>query len=445
MINVYSFGAKDKTKTGLVSIVLFIFLFGLFFSLPVQARGSSPVQITIEGQKVDFDVQPYIDKQNRTIVPLRFISEKLGYSVGWNSDGREVTILGENKIIKLWAGKKEALVNSQEVSLDTYTTVIRGRAMVPLRFVMENLGVVVDFNPNTKVVNLVKEPTNKNSHRSETDVGLVKVSNSVANLHSGPGQNYTIIEHAKKGEKFLVTGATNSWYQVAIAGGKEAWVMKKEVTPVDLRNPSEPNPPKPVPAPVQPKDPQPLKGKVIVIDPGHAKIQPGGWPDPGAVGPTGLQEKDVVLAIGRKVVEKLMAKGANVFITRTGNTTLTLAGRAQIANSNNADMFVSIHMNSNLNPSYNGTAVYYYNGNKAAQNKELASVLQNHLVQSLGLRDIGIIAESFAVLRYTQVPAVLVETAFISNPEEEKLAYTDSFREKAAQGIVAGIEAYLTK
>ena len=130
MINVYSFGAKDKTKTGLVSIVLFIFLFGLFFSLPVQARGSSPVQITLEGQKVDFDVQPYIDKQNRTIVPLRFISEKLGYSVGWNSDGREVTILGENKIIKLWAGKKEALVNSQEVSLDTYTTVIRGRAMV---------------------------------------------------------------------------------------------------------------------------------------------------------------------------------------------------------------------------------------------------------------------------------------------------------------------------
>ena len=207
---------------------------------------------------------------------------------------------------------------------------------------MENLGVVVDFNPNTKVVNLVKEPTNKNSHRSETDVGLVKVSNSVANLHSGPGQNYTIIEHAKKGEKFLVTGATNSWYQVAIAGGKEAWVMKKEVTPVDLRNPSEPNPPKPVPAPVQPKDPQPLKGKVIVIDPGHAKIQPGGWPDPGAVGPTGLQEKDVVLAIGRKVVEKLMAKGANVFITRTGNTTLTLAGRAQIANSNNADTCLSV-------------------------------------------------------------------------------------------------------
>jgi N-acetylmuramoyl-L-alanine amidase len=235
------------------------------------------------------------------------------------------------------------------------------RTMVPLRFILENLGVTVDFNPTTKVVNLFTG-------------GIV-----------------------------------------------------------------------PTPGPEQPRQTETLTGKTIIIDPGHGKVQPGGWPDPGAVGPSGLQEKDVVLDIGQRVVHKLADKGANVVITRTGNTNLTLAGRAAMANNNHADVFVSIHMNANFNRSYNGTAVYYYYGNQAAQNKNLAAVLQTHLVQALGLRDIGIIAEQFAVLRYTQVPAALVETAFISNVEEEKLAYTDEFREKAAQGITAGIEAYLTQ
>lgn len=432
----------------------------MFFSLPVQAA-SSTVQVRINGQKVDFDVHPFIDNQNRTIVPLRFIGEKLGYSVGWSGDTREVTVMGEKTIIKLWAGKKEALVNSQKVTLDTKATVISGRAMVPLRFIMENLGVAVTFEPSTKVVDIVKPGAAGHLKENNTDIGIVKVKAAGTNLYSGPGQDYAVVDHAQKGEKYLVTDATKGWFQVALAGGQDAWVMVEAVTPIDLSDPSKipveeepdvvptkpsnPVPSVPKPTPEQPKESETLKGKTIVIDPGHAKIQPAGWPDPGAVGPTGLQEKDVVLAIGQKVVQKLKAKGANVFITRTGNTTLTLAGRAAIANNNKADMFVSIHMNSNLNRSYNGTAVYYYNGNQAAQNKKLAQSIQTNLVKSLGLKDIGIIAEEFAVLRYAQVPAVLVETAFISNVEEEKLAYTEAFREKAAQGITAGIEAYLTQ
>jgi len=373
--------SSSKEKVVLVNLLVFFLLLGMFFPLPAQAKSSS-VQVRIDGQKVDFDVQPFIDKQNRTIVPLRFIGEKLGFSVGWTSETREVTVVGENTIIRLWAGKKEALLNSRQVSLDTYAIVYNGRAMVPLRFIMENLGVSVDYDPSTRVVNIIK--------------------------NGSAGSNIS-------------------------EGGETAVVSPK---PDDSTS---------SPIPEETKEITSLKGKTIVIDPGHAKVQPAGWPDPGAVGPTGLQEKDVVLAIGNKVVEKLKAKGASVLITRTGNTTLTLAGRAAIANNNQADLFVSIHMNSNLNQSYNGTAVYYYSGNQAPQNKKLAQSIQTQLVKSLGLKDIGIIAEQFAVLRSTLVPAVLVETAFISNPEEEKLAYTDEFREKAAQGIVAGIEDYLSK
>lgn len=363
---------KDRCKK-LFSLVVLFLLLGVFLAYPVQAAAQG-VQIKLNGQKINFDVEPYIDKQNRTIVPLRFIGESLGYSVGWNQETKEVTVIDGNSLIKLWLGKKEALVNNNKVGLDTFATVVNGRTMVPLRFIMENLGVTVDFNPTTKVVNIMKN------------------------------------------------GA----------------ILRPQPTPQPSRTAPEHRP-------EQAKNTESLKGKTIVIDPGHAKIQPGGWPDPGAVGPTGLQEKDVVLDIGQRVVQKLRAKGANVLITREGNTTLTLAGRAAIANNNKADVFVSIHMNANLNRAYNGTAVYYYNGNQAAQNKKLAAILQNHLVQALKLRDIGIIVEQFAVLRYTQVPAALVETAFISNVEEEKMAYTDEFREKAAEGITAGIEAYLTK
>jgi N-acetylmuramoyl-L-alanine amidase len=191
--------------------------------------------------------------------------------------------------------------------------------------------------------------------------------------------------------------------------------------------------------------PPTVKGKTIVIDPGHGSIQPGGWSDPGAVGPNGLYEKDVVLDIGLKVADLLTKEGASVVLTRTGNTVLSLAERAQVANEINADLFISIHANASPSPSLAGTATYYYapwNSQLATQRaarEKLARCVQQELVRELQRRDIGILEENFSVLRNTTMPSVLVETAFISNPEEEGLLSQEAFRQKAAQAIVRGI------
>jgi len=192
-----------------------------------------------------------------------------------------------------------------------------------------------------------------------------------------------------------------------------------------------------------------LRGKTIVLDPGHASIQAGGGLDPGAIGHRlGLYEKDVNLSIALKVKELLEDRGAWVLLTHTGSTNLTLAQRAGIANSLKADIFVSIHANSGK-AGIAGHSTYYYAplwsgslGSQRYERQKLATLVQRELVKSGGRRDIGILEDNFAVLRETQVPSILVETAFLSDRTEEALLAQDWYRQKLAEGITNGIEAY---
>ncbi|MDW7675187.1 MAG: N-acetylmuramoyl-L-alanine amidase, partial [Bacillota bacterium] len=171
--------------------------------------------------------------------------------------------------------------------------------------------------------------------------------------------------------------------------------------------------------------------------------------DPGAIGPSGLMERDVVTDISNRLKVLLEAKGATVIMTRSGDTTsLELDGRATVANNNNADIFVSVHANASLSSAQNGTSVYYYaplNSELASQRpqrRQLAQAVQDELVKELKLRDMGIFDNNFAVLRHTAMPSILVEVAFISNPVEEQLLADNSFRQRSAEAILAGISTY---
>lgn len=193
-----------------------------------------------------------------------------------------------------------------------------------------------------------------------------------------------------------------------------------------------------------------LAGKLIVVDPGHASVQPGGWLDPGAVGPrTGLYERDVNLSIALKLKSLLESAGARVIMTHTGRTELSLAGRAQIANNNGADIFVSIHANSSDRAIYSGHSTYFYApswhpvlGSQRYQRQKLATLVERELVKAGGRIDLGIKEEAFAVLRETRVPSILVETAFLSDRVEEVLLGDESYRQQLAEGIFNGIKAY---
>ena len=194
-----------------------------------------------------------------------------------------------------------------------------------------------------------------------------------------------------------------------------------------------------------------LAGKTIVIDPGHGTIQPGGFTDPGAIGrDSGVAEREIVLDISLKLRDMLTKQGARVIMTHTtGRTPLTLAGRAAIANDIKADIFVSVHANAHTNRAIQGTMTFYYaptwHSELSSQRwlrQRLALFIQEELVKAGGRPDQGIKEESFAVLRETNVPSVLVETAFLTNPVEEALLNTDAFRTKMAHGIFKGIERY---
>jgi len=185
------------------------------------------------------------------------------------------------------------------------------------------------------------------------------------------------------------------------------------------------------------------KNKIIVLDPGH------GGPDPGAIGPSGIQEKAVTLDIAKRVSKLLEAQGAKVIMARSADMDVSLAARTDIANKNKADIFVSIHINAHTDPSIGGTTSYIYSGTGSSseaprlpESNKLARSIQTEMVKSLRLRDIGVKQANFAVLRTSNMPAVLLELAFISNQAEEKLLKTDSFKNKAAEAIVKGIGTY---
>ena len=189
-----------------------------------------------------------------------------------------------------------------------------------------------------------------------------------------------------------------------------------------------------------------LKGKSIAIDAGH------GGSDSGAIGPTGVMEKSVTLRIALEVEKMLKEEGATVYMTRTTDTEVSpkgarasdseeLQARCDIANRKKADIFVSIHMDSFTNREAKGTTGYYFSQG-SRQGRELADKIRSNLVDQLGTQSRGTQTCNFYVVRHTDMPATLIEVAFISNPEEERLLNSKEGIKKAAMAIVDGIADY---
>lgn len=189
-----------------------------------------------------------------------------------------------------------------------------------------------------------------------------------------------------------------------------------------------------------------LMDKKICIDPGH------GGPDSGAVGPTGFGEKEVNLDIALDLKQLLESKGASVVMTRQTDTALTQAGsgptelkaRVRVANQSKSDLFISIHHNSGDSPDANGTETYYYSKGSEAS-KLLARTVFDKLVEKTGLRPRGSFPANFYVIKYTDMPGMLSESAFMSNPAEEAKLKDPAFRHKIAEAIEEGMESYFTK
>jgi len=174
---------------------------------------------------------------------------------------------------------------------------------------------------------------------------------------------------------------------------------------------------------------------LIAIDAGH------GGSDPGAIGPSGYQEKVANLAIAEKLKNRLSQAGYRVIMTRNGDETKSLGQRVDFVNNSGADLLISIHNNAWVLPTANGTETYWCPSNNG-YSSYAASYIHSSLVSSIGRKDRGVKTSDFYILKNTKIPAILLECVFISNPEEESLLKSNSFQDKVVQGIFSGVEKY---
>lgn len=220
-----------------------------------------------------------------------------------------------------------------------------------------------------------------------------------------------------------------------------------------------------------------LKVGRIVIDPGH------GGHDTGTIGPTGLMEKDLVLDVARRLGRKLEeALNAEVIYTREDDSFVPLENRIALANEKQADLFISIHANSSRDRKVRGVETFYLNfssdpevlelaarenalsqksvhelqdlvrtisrNEKLDESRELADTIQKHLHSELRkssqtIRNRGVKRAPFVVLIGGNMPSILTEVAFLSNPSDEKLLKAPKGRQVVADGIYAGMTRYL--
>lgn len=196
----------------------------------------------------------------------------------------------------------------------------------------------------------------------------------------------------------------------------------------------------------------PLTGKTIVIDPGH------GGPDGGAKGIDGTQEKGISLAVSEKLRDYLQQSGALVYLTREEDKDLADADtdglsrrksedirkRLQFIHDQEADFFVTIHLNAIPSPRWSGAQTFYYS--KFPESKHLAQMIQAEIVRNLENTDRAALSiNGIYLLKYAEIPGSLVEIGFLSNEEERELLKQEDYQRQMAGSIYEGILRYMTE
>jgi len=261
------------------------------------------------------------------------------------------------------------------------------------------------------------------------------------------------------------------WKQEEASPSEETVVVLEEnkKTRPDTLGSTDPGEPGPLPSLAQQLG---LGINKIVIDPGH------GGKDPGAIARNGLKEKDIVLAVSKKLALMLREKlGCEVVLTRTTDIFIPLEERTAIANTEKGDLFISVHVNSAPSPRLLGVETYVLNltndeesmrlaalenatstskmsdlqniladllnNNKLDESTKLAGHVQTSMAQGLRIKDLGVKQAPFYVLIGAQMPAILSEITFLSNPNEARRLQEDNYLQTIAEHISSGVNDYI--
>jgi N-acetylmuramoyl-L-alanine amidase len=275
---------------------------------------------------------------------------------------------------------------------------------------------------------LIEKNVNSNVEEEEqsTESSITILYNGT-NIRSDANVNASIVKRANSGDVFSIISSISDWYEIDLGNGQTGFIAGWVVSLNNNQSSTEAPPPT--------NRDGTIEGKTIVLDPGHGGI------DNGTTGFRGTLEKQLTLKTAENLYHKLKHAGANVILTRNDDRYLHLNSRVEMAHSNNADAFISLHYDSIKDSSINGFTTYYYHGYQ----KELADVIDEKLGESLTLRNRGVKKGDFFVIRENSQPSVLIELGYLSNPNEERTVTSSQFQDMAAISLYNGITSYFNE
>ncbi|MGD2199191.1 N-acetylmuramoyl-L-alanine amidase [Lysinibacillus fusiformis] len=249
-------------------------------------------------------------------------------------------------------------------------------------------------------------------------LGRVTVAN--LNVRSQSNSTSAVLFKLNKGEYVQVNSIGGYWAEITY-NGQTGFVHKSYLK---LLNQSA----------------KPLQNRVIILDPGH------GGKDPGTVKGS-VSEKSITLKVSTQVKQLLENAGAKVYMTRTGDTYPSLQDRVDFTQANYGEIFVSVHVNSAANSSAQGTETYYAisTGDMYQEDIDLATFVNNQIVNNLNMKNRGVKQEQYYVIRNMVIPSILVELGFLTNTEDHNKMTNDQYVNLFAESIYNGILQYYKK
>jgi len=488
-------------------IILITALFTILFPLSSTLAQFSKIKILLDNKPLE-TVVPSVIENDRIFVSARNVIEALGGRITWFPALKLMTININNRTARLVIDDPSLEIDEKVIPLEISARIIDNRVMIPLEVVKIIAEVDIKWENQTKTlsINTIKPyllEVRSYSHPNKTRVvidlsektefradklinpdrvfidimgSIIKLEDVFKQIEINDGVIKTVrtAQFNQEITRVVFDLYQESKYELFSLIEPDRVVIdifkSGEETAISETLPAKPEE-KPAPG-------SEITGKrVVIIDPGH------GGKDPGAIGPTGLKEKDVTLGIALYLEKLLKGVGIPTYLTRSKDAFVYLEDRTNFANQKNGFVFVSLHANSVLNhrSSAEGIETFVLSSkyigasardvadreNRASRahpeldtdlakiiadleesanikySLDFADVIQKKLVNYLKLEDRGVKQAPFVVLKGANMVAVIVEVAFISNPKEEKLLKTDKFKENAAQALFEAIKYYI--
>ncbi|MGW8957975.1 N-acetylmuramoyl-L-alanine amidase [Paenibacillus sp. NPDC055715] len=417
----------------------------------------------VNGTTVNLDAPPVM-RGNSTMVPLRFVGEQMGLKVDWNNKNKSVN-LSQKVTTQLTEKQSQSQKSSQTQaqntstqktsSSTTTTTNLAGsdkltqdalssskqqdtEQLKANTLLLQN----ITFQDEALQISLNRVVTPKVTKMTGPDRIVVDLAEAA--LASELSQQFPV--RSSDGSRVLTNSDSKDVQEIRFApadgqkGGVRIVIALNQVRDYELSTNSTGKitlqlRERGVDQAVTPTNSD--GRKIVVIDPGH------GGKDAGAGSVTGRHEKEFTLAVALKVKQLLQNDpDIQVVMTRDGDTYPTLDERPRLANDQRASVFVSIHGNSMLASNKgkaNGSETYY----ARQESLGLATTMHKHLVAATGFKDNGIKVANHVVTRKSQMPAVLLECGYLSNPSDEAAMFSEETQERVAEGIVGGLKEYL--